>query len=172
MSQTAHYILLLLCDCCGWHVEYFICVVVSSLQKPFQTHLFDWRFYFCSCFLQYMSDYLLKWFALCYRTVVCPVCLPCLCILSVCNVGALWPNGWMDQDEILARSHRVHPTENRDLAIPQFFAIFRKFISWSQNRKIRWLSQNQRKICRFRDNFRSWTSVVSALQRFNFNGKS
>jgi len=122
MSQTAHYILLLLCDCCGWHVEYFICVVVSSLQKPFQTHLFDWRFYFCSCFLQYMSDYLLKWFALCYRTVVCPVCLPCLCILSVCNVGALWPNGWMDQDEILARSHRVHPTENRDLAIPQFFA--------------------------------------------------
>jgi len=24
---------------------------------------------------------------------VCPVCL------SVCNVGALWPNGWMDEDE-------------------------------------------------------------------------
>jgi len=37
-----------------------------------------------------------KRFALCYRTVVlsdCPVCL------SVCNVGVLWPNGWMDQDE-------------------------------------------------------------------------
>ena len=29
-----------------------------------------------------------KRFALCYRT--CP---------SVCNVGVLWPNGWMDQDE-------------------------------------------------------------------------
>jgi len=29
-----------------------------------------------------------KWFALCYLTVVCPVC----------NVGVLWPNGWMDQD--------------------------------------------------------------------------
>ena len=27
-------------------------------------------------------------FALCYRTVV----------LSVSNVGVLWPNGWMDQD--------------------------------------------------------------------------
>jgi len=26
---------------------------------------------------------------------VCPVCP----FLSVCNVGALWPNGWMDQDE-------------------------------------------------------------------------
>jgi len=34
---------------------------------------------------------------LCYRTVVCPdlSCLP------VCNVDALWPNGWMDQDETL-----------------------------------------------------------------------
>ena len=30
--------------------------------------------------------------ALCFRTVVCPV-------LSVCELGVLWPNGWMDQDE-------------------------------------------------------------------------
>jgi len=30
-----------------------------------------------------------KRFALCYRTVVCPVC----------DVRALWPNGWTDQDE-------------------------------------------------------------------------
>jgi len=34
-----------------------------------------------------------KRFALCYRTVVCPVCL------SVCNVGVFWPNGWMDRDD-------------------------------------------------------------------------
>jgi len=33
-----------------------------------------------------------KRFALCYRTVVCPV-------LSLCDVRALWPNGWTDQDE-------------------------------------------------------------------------
>ena len=34
----------------------------------------------------------LKRFALCYRTVVClSVCLSC-------NVGVLWPNGWVDQD--------------------------------------------------------------------------
>jgi len=33
-----------------------------------------------------------KRFALCYRTVVCPLCL------SVCHVGVLWPHGWMDQD--------------------------------------------------------------------------
>jgi len=30
-----------------------------------------------------------KQFALYYRSVV----------LSVCDVGALWPNGWTDQDE-------------------------------------------------------------------------
>jgi len=33
-----------------------------------------------------------KWLALCCRTVVCPV-LSC----PVCDVGVLWPNGWMDQ---------------------------------------------------------------------------
>jgi len=31
-----------------------------------------------------------KRFALCYQTVVC---------LSLCDVGVLWPNCWMDQDE-------------------------------------------------------------------------
>jgi len=37
----------------------------------------------------------------------------CLCVLSVCNVGVLWPNGWMDQDETwhggrpLSRPHCV-----------------------------------------------------------------
>jgi len=33
-----------------------------------------------------------KRFALCYRAVVCTICL------SACNVGVLWSNGWMDQD--------------------------------------------------------------------------
>jgi len=37
-----------------------------------------------------------KRFALCYQSVVC---LSCLSVLSVCNVGVLWPNGWTDQDE-------------------------------------------------------------------------
>ena len=32
-----------------------------------------------------------QWFALCYRTVVL--------VLSVFNVGVLWPNAWMDQDK-------------------------------------------------------------------------
>ena len=34
-----------------------------------------------------------KQFALCYQTVVC------LSVLSVCDVGVLWPDGWMDQDK-------------------------------------------------------------------------
>jgi len=34
-----------------------------------------------------------KRFALCYQTVVC------LSVLSVGDVGVLWPSGWMDQDE-------------------------------------------------------------------------
>jgi len=34
-----------------------------------------------------------KRFALCYRTVVLSACL------SGYDVGVLWPNGWMDQDE-------------------------------------------------------------------------
>jgi len=37
-----------------------------------------------------------KRFALCYRFVVC---LSCLSVLSLCDVGVLWPNGWTDQDE-------------------------------------------------------------------------
>jgi len=40
-----------------------------------------------------------KLFALCYQTVVCLSCLSVMYILSVWNVGVLWPNGWMDQDE-------------------------------------------------------------------------
>jgi len=42
----------------------------------------------------------------CYAIRLLSVCMPCLSVclsvlscLSVCNVGVLWPNGWMDQDE-------------------------------------------------------------------------
>jgi len=42
---------------------------------------------------QFLEQPFPKRFAVWYRKVVCPVCL------SVCNVGVLWPNGWMDQDE-------------------------------------------------------------------------
>ena len=35
-----------------------------------------------------------KLLALCYQTIV-------LSVQSVCDVGVLWPNGWMDEDENL-----------------------------------------------------------------------
>jgi len=44
----------------------------------------------------------IKRFALCYHIVFCLSALSvlsCLSCLSVCDVGVLWPNGWMDQDE-------------------------------------------------------------------------
>jgi len=37
-----------------------------------------------------------KRFVLCYRT---DVCLSCLSVLSVCDVGVLWRNGWTGQNE-------------------------------------------------------------------------
>jgi len=45
-----------------------------------------------------------KRFALCYQTIVSLS----VHILSVCNVGVLWPNGWMDQDET-QRAGRPRP---------------------------------------------------------------
>jgi len=36
----------------------------------------------------------IKRFALCYRSLGVGTV-----VSSVCNVGVLWPNGWMDQDE-------------------------------------------------------------------------
>ena len=33
------------------------------------------------------------------RTMLSDHCPVCLSVLSVCNVGVLWLNGWMDQDE-------------------------------------------------------------------------
>jgi len=68
-----------------------------------------------------------KQFALCYQTVVLPVCL------SVCNLGVLWPNGWMDHIKLctqigLGRDHIVldgdpAPLSQRGTAdSPQFSA--------------------------------------------------
>jgi len=48
-----------------------------------------------------------KRFALCYQTVVCPSVLS-FPVCPVCNVGVLWPNGWIDQDETW---HTVRPAQ-------------------------------------------------------------
>ena len=53
--------------------------------------------------------YLTPFWATVYKTVrpvlsdrclsVCRLCPVCLSVRPVCDVGILWPNGWMDQDE-------------------------------------------------------------------------
>jgi len=71
-----------------------------------------------------------KRFALCYRTVVC---LSCLFVCSVCDVGVLWPNDSMDQDETWhggrprSRSHCVRwgpSSPQKGHSHPQFLAHF------------------------------------------------
>ena len=58
----------------------------------------------------------LKRFALCYQTVVCLSCP----VLSVCNIGVLWPNGWTDQDETwhAGRPRPWHIALDGDPALP------------------------------------------------------
>jgi len=63
----------------------------------------------------------------------CLSCLSvCLSVLSVCNVGVLWPNGWMHQDETWhggrprPRPHCVRlgsssPHTERGTAVPSSF---------------------------------------------------
>ena len=84
---------------------------------------------------QFFGRPFIKRFALCYRTIVLSVCMSvclsvCLSDLSVCNVGVLWPNGWMDQDETwhagrpVSRPHCVRwgPSPPQRGAVPQFSA--------------------------------------------------
>jgi len=66
------------------------------------------------------------------RPMLSDRCLSVCPVLSVCNVGALWPNGWMDQDETWRagrprpRTHcvRWRPSSppQRGTAPPQFLA--------------------------------------------------
>ena len=57
----------------------------------------------------------------------------CLCVLSVSDVGVLWPNAWMDQDETWhggrpqPRPHRIRwgpssPSPKGAQPLPQFLA--------------------------------------------------
>ena len=72
-----------------------------------------------------------KRFALCCRSVVC---LSCLSVSPLCDVGVLWPNGWTDQDEtwhagrLRPWSHSVRwgpssPPLKGDRALPSFRPI-------------------------------------------------
>jgi len=69
----------------------------------------------CTAVRYHRCDVSFFW-ATVYKTVrpmLSDHCSVCMFGLSVCNVGVLWPNGWMDQDETcyrgrpLSRSHCV-----------------------------------------------------------------
>jgi len=92
-------------------------------------------------------------FTLCYKTVV---------RLSVCNVGILWPNGWMDKDatgyrgKTWPRRHCVrwglNPSEKRGTAAPTFqpmsivakwldgsgYQFIRRYRPWPRRHCVRW----------------------------------
>ena len=67
--------------------------VTVTLSRSFTSHFC----LFVSIRLRFQGRPFVKRFALCCRTVDCPVCLSVLCC-PVCDVGVLWPNGRMDQD--------------------------------------------------------------------------
>ena len=67
------------------------CIHTPSASLP----PFQWPFSRLTCVSQFIHGF---WATVCktVRSMLsdhCPDCLP------VCNVGILWPNGWMDQDE-------------------------------------------------------------------------
>ena len=85
---------------CSWFILLKLCI---SLLR----YCVVWICYCCFCFfllprlasLNYIYIFgrpFVKRFALCYQSVVMSDLSVCL---SVCNVRALWPNGWTDQDE-------------------------------------------------------------------------
>jgi len=74
--------------------------------------------------------------------------LSCLSSLSVCNVGVLWPNGWMDQDAIwyggrprfrrhCVRSESSSPTE-RDRTVNSPPPLFGPCLLWPNG----WMDQD------------------------------
>ena len=74
-----------------WHID-TITRPVLHVWRSFYHKLFINRVYNVLTRLGILLSFrrpFVKRFALCYRTVVLPVC----------DVGALWPNSWLDQDE-------------------------------------------------------------------------
>ena len=117
---------------CSWHVSTFI-LQLSLFGCPLWITLKSFfRYSVAASMLTVHAPWIfgrafVKTVALCYRTVVLSVCR------SVCDVGVLWPNGWMDQDETWRggrprpRPHYVRwrpsfpPQKTKDTA-PQFSA--------------------------------------------------
>ena len=116
-------------------------------------------------------------FALCYRTVVLSVCLS-VCLsdsLSVCEVGVLWPNGYMDQDETWRggrpRPHCVRwrpsppPKKKEDTAL-QFSALCLLHVCLvivPRPHCVRWAPSSPKRHSRPSPNFRPMSVVAKRL---------
>ena len=111
------------CSSPGQHLQYCPVPIVSDIQMhAFMLWLLvvwlsafaftqGWKKSWLKKNLMIFGRLFVKWFALCYRSIVCPV-LPCpVCpVCHVCDVRTLWPNGWTDQDETwLAGRPRPRP---------------------------------------------------------------
>jgi len=78
-----------------------------GISHPQQTAKILWVTIFQFTFTFWVT--VCKWFALCYRTVV----------LSVCNIGVLRPNGWMDELGTKVGLGPGHTVLDRDPAPPK-----------------------------------------------------
>jgi len=70
-------------DC--WPSVFWIIFFCNVNCQPYISY---WMLYYILYLTWFFGRPFLKRFTLCYQTIVCPVC----------DVGVLWPKGWMDQD--------------------------------------------------------------------------
>ena len=73
----------------GQSIETNLFGIHAPSKSQSLTYSFAWAYFSNGSFI---GRAFVKPFAVCYQTVICLSC-------PVCNVGVLWPNGWIDQDE-------------------------------------------------------------------------
>ena len=103
------------CRCAKWAHPVFIPDIFGEFYCPKNKNIFGIQLIWCSldvhytvngrpeksvvhgklCLRDCFGRPFVKRFAICYWTLSVPFCLPWL---SVCGVGVLSPNGWLDQD--------------------------------------------------------------------------
>ena len=79
-----------------------VCCILMHQSSHFATKLYHQDYTTDLQLLLLRKDSLVSFLGVC--KTVCPMlsarCLSvCLSVVSVCNVGVSWPNGWTDQDE-------------------------------------------------------------------------
>jgi len=108
-SFDAHFIkFIILTFHCLLRIHYSLCTVLSRTLN-----------FICRFLILNYAHYCHFWVTIC--TVVCPMLSDrCLSVCPVCDIGLLWPNGWMDQNEtwLAGRPRPGHIVVDRDPAPP------------------------------------------------------